>query len=747
MASSATTLEDLSYTTLYPAAYNTQDNQAYYEQDSVILENQNSEFSCDDSFVVNSQIPPNQQIYSNLDHVLANLPRDLYIERLITETRSDCELVLWYRRILADRARQLDNCPRGELKGRKSTTKSSSMHKFATDCYILSTFIQGDSSEIEMVFAPSTLKKQNQTASETEMHKSATMQNDMVVMKSTLHTTITRISNLETNYNKLKREIDERDKKLKEVLQQNQSLEQSIETLQNEKTEIENRIKILEQDIEEQNKKVALNTERIKTLKQSQEKLATEQSAKFTTYDAFKKQVNSTVKNIEDFDPLVNDRRIKAIEQNNLNMLSQTNYLRKQVLSLKSYANSVSPQKNPDETNCRTDPSSSTVTIEVSPQSTNQSAYDRSSNTPNEQLTNEPTNTKTCEKRNQSLFANLTAQSSTTMEPEANMEEHGNQSQLLDDLISKNLSKLKQLSDSSNKQSSSISDSTRGASQTSPVASQMASRNTKEHNRDNSLHSVSQIVESSETITRAAPAYTSQANEYSKDATQHSSENTKSPSKTVVDLTSPNSTGNKTQPTNPNPSNVFCGAAQSKPRRNNINTTSGLNRNKENEDKTFKGVTRKHTIRYYIGHIDKSSTYSGLIEFLEEQHLTATMVYMFKTRNGELAARINIPADQAEVLESGEIPWPDGVVVNKWLSKYQLRQKRSSNNKRYYKQNNKDTDSFQADYNESSGQSLQVETDLRNSNRRVTYGYSRYESNTYDNYYDDDNNYNDNWID
>ena len=79
------------------------------------------------------------------------------------------------------------------------------------------------------------------------------------------------------------------------------------------------------------------------------------------------------------------------------------------------------------------------------------------------------------------------------------------------------------------------------------------------------------------------------------------------------------------------------------------------------------------------------------------------MIYMFKTRNGELAARINIPADQTEILESGEIPWPDGVVVDKLLSKYQLRQKRGSNNKRYYKQNNKDTDSFQTDYNESSG--------------------------------------------
>ena len=146
--------------------------------------------------MVNSQILPNQQIYSNLDHVLADLPRDLYIERLIAETRSDCELVLWYRRILADRERQLDNCPRGELKGRRSTIKSSRMHKFSIDCYILSTLIQGDSSEIEMVFASSTLKQQNQTASETKMHKSATMLNDMVVMQSTLHTTITRISNL-----------------------------------------------------------------------------------------------------------------------------------------------------------------------------------------------------------------------------------------------------------------------------------------------------------------------------------------------------------------------------------------------------------------------------------------------------------------------------------------------------------------------------------------------------------------------
>lgn len=126
------------------------------------------------------------------------------------------------------------------------------------------------------------------------------------------------------------------------------------------------------------------------------------------------------------------------------------------------------------------------------------------------------------------------------------------------------------------------------------------------------------------------------------------------------------------------------------------------------------------------------------------------MVYLFKTRNGELAARINIPSDQTEILESGEIPWPDGVVVNKWLSKYQLRQKRSSNNKRSYRQNNKDTDSFQTDYNENNGQSLHVETDFRNSNRRVTYGYSRYESNNYNNYdsyYDDDNNYNDNWVD
>lgn len=68
------------------------------------------------------------------------------------------------------------------------------------------------SSEIEMFFLrnrngvfPEFSKKAKRIgASETEMHKSATIQNDMVVMKSTLHTAITRLCYLEINYKNLR---------------------------------------------------------------------------------------------------------------------------------------------------------------------------------------------------------------------------------------------------------------------------------------------------------------------------------------------------------------------------------------------------------------------------------------------------------------------------------------------------------------------------------------------------------------
>lgn len=107
------------------------------------------------------------------------------------------------------------------------------------------------------------------------------------------------------------------------------------------------------------------------------------------------------------------------------------------------------------------------------------------------------------------------------------------------------------------------------------------------------------------------------------------------------------------------------------------------------------------------------------------------MLYLFKTRNGELAARVNIPSDQKEIIESDDILWPEGVIVNKWMSKHQLNQQRNSKRERSKKRYNGTDYYYQTDKNEDV---LRVHTDLNNKVRQVTYRPTWHSSSNYDQY-------------
>lgn len=62
-------------------------------------------------------------------------------------------MITWYRSTLNSRASVLTSYPKGNLVTRKSTNKSSSAEKYARDCFIIQSFISGDSSEIMEVFS------------------------------------------------------------------------------------------------------------------------------------------------------------------------------------------------------------------------------------------------------------------------------------------------------------------------------------------------------------------------------------------------------------------------------------------------------------------------------------------------------------------------------------------------------------------------------------------------------------------
>ena len=126
--------------------------------------------------------------------------------------------------------RQIEKCPKGELKGRKSTIKSSNVKKLALDCYILTMFTQGDASEIENVFVPSTLKKQpNAVVSEQNIEKSSTFQTEFVVMKSTIHTAMTRITALESKLQNSEKTIENCEKQIESLTEQNKTLQKKVQ--------------------------------------------------------------------------------------------------------------------------------------------------------------------------------------------------------------------------------------------------------------------------------------------------------------------------------------------------------------------------------------------------------------------------------------------------------------------------------------------------------------------------------------
>ena len=540
------------------------------------------------------------------------------------------------------------------------------------------------------MFAPSTLKKQTISASEPNIYKSSTFQTEFVVMKSTLHTAMTRITTLESKLQNFEKTVENCEKQIKSLMEHNKTLQESVQTLENQKSAIQNKYDNLQKEVSEKTKLIKENKESNDSIRNNLEKLTAEQNAKFTTYDAFKKRINTPIKNLEHFDPIATGSKIKSLEQAEQSLSSQVATLKKQLLALKSYANSVSPQKSTSLTDTTSIKGTKTPSQCPNPEAakTNENENQQNSGATNSDSLFENI------KRKQVQALNKTQPTNDTNLQDK--QEHET-SQSVDDLITKNISKIREMSDTTSKAHGRASTHV----PTSPLVTHI-------------------LVDIETNNTNGETTSPHDNRSHVNGANIHE----------TVDLTSPSGSQR------PQPQSMFKGSKQAKPK---STDKSSNDPQRKQEPKTFKGVTRKNTTRYYIGHIDSSSTYTGLVDFLEEQELTPTMIHMFKTRNGEYAARVNIPSDQTEIIESSEIPWPDGVVVNKWMSKYQLRQQRNSYKDRTNNKQHSENDIYyQADRTERHDDILRVYKDKNQNTRQVTY-HSNWlndndENNSYDGY-------------
>ena len=187
---------------------------------------------------------PHQIKLDKLDNELCNLPKDVYINKLLDLCENDESTVYWYRDTLCSRAKRLSDCPSGKLLNRKTTKRGSSTARYAKDCYILYMFMQGEKSSINEIF-----DKNKDPFCGTDIYKL-----NAVEVKVTVQSLLQRITNLENVVHSRESVIE--------------SLTSDLELLQSEN----------------------------KLLRSEHDRLKAESMSKFSKYDAFQKLTSENFK-------------------------------------------------------------------------------------------------------------------------------------------------------------------------------------------------------------------------------------------------------------------------------------------------------------------------------------------------------------------------------------------------------------------------------------------------------------------
>ncbi|CAH1782377.1 unnamed protein product [Owenia fusiformis] len=196
-----------------------------------------------------SQPPPGQQSLLRLDGMLSNLPMDLYIEKLLDSCTDTGLSVLCYRDHLETKARLLQDCPDGDLIQRVGGKKQPRDLKLAKDCFLLWSFLNGESSsEVAHIFKKTLTSpsSQRQSTSSTPIRQlnqrctqpsTANVQQTLTRQASLSHAECnSKITMLQENVLKLEADVDSCKSKIS-------SLDKRLQDVSLKLADVENRPK------------------------------------------------------------------------------------------------------------------------------------------------------------------------------------------------------------------------------------------------------------------------------------------------------------------------------------------------------------------------------------------------------------------------------------------------------------------------------------------------------------------------
>ena len=238
----------------------------------------------------------NQIDVEHFDAQLQNLPKDMYISKLLEMCSDNETMVCYYRNVLCSRAKNNKECPKGNLISRKTTKTGSSAQKYARDCYTLHMFMHGELSGVDQVF-------DKQKYNGTDVSKI-----NIVELRVVVQSLVERVSDLENSLATSNKTIGSLNSKL-------QSLRSQCDKLQ------------LDYD-----------------------NLRAESSSKFSKYDSFYKLSTENFKSVQaDIDNINSHQGKIDGELKRLNKVSQS--FQSKISSLspnKSYASAVIQHANND---------------------------------------------------------------------------------------------------------------------------------------------------------------------------------------------------------------------------------------------------------------------------------------------------------------------------------------------------------------------------------------------------------------
>jgi hypothetical protein len=169
-----------------------------------------------------SQIP-GTKFSCVLDRDLLNLPRDLYVSKLLRLTHESDTDLSSYRDLLLRRARTIEGCPTGKIVTRRGSRKEPMNIKLANDCYVIDSFIKGERDvEFEGLFTKT--KPQCDSDQNKANTDNTPKRNNSTEFQLELSKVLTNMIDLNKKYSELKEEQCKLSGKIKLLECENQRL-------------------------------------------------------------------------------------------------------------------------------------------------------------------------------------------------------------------------------------------------------------------------------------------------------------------------------------------------------------------------------------------------------------------------------------------------------------------------------------------------------------------------------------------